>query len=93
MIGNYAIFTSLMACASDRCSAIDTLKRNHVHNKLIQGPDLAHSIKATVTNLTKNRSDLPDISDLEGEGHKQFSKCVIPIVKYLPHNFKKHIKI
>ena len=49
-----------IACASDRCNAINTLCRNHVHNKLIEGPDSAHSLDANVTHSTKNRSDLSD---------------------------------
>ena len=28
-----------IAYASDRCYAIDTLDRNHLHNKLMEGPD------------------------------------------------------
>ena len=34
-----------IACASDRCNAIDTLWRNHVHSKLMDGPDPAHSCR------------------------------------------------
>ena len=49
-----------IACASDRCNAIDTLCRNHVHDKLTEGPDPAHSLDANVAQSTKNRSDLSD---------------------------------
>ena len=47
-----------IACVSERCNAIDTLCRNHVHNKLTEGPDPAHSLDADVAHSTKNRSDL-----------------------------------
>ena len=40
-------------CNSDRCNAIDTLRRNHVHNKLMEGPDLAHSLDANVAHSVK----------------------------------------
>ena len=33
-----------MACTSDRCSANDTLKRNHVDNNLFEGLDHALSL-------------------------------------------------
>ena len=49
-----------MACASDRCNAIDTLCRNHVHYKLMEGPDLAYSLDANVAHSTERRSDLSD---------------------------------
>ena len=49
-----------IACASDHCNAIDTLSRNHVHNKLMEGPDPAHSLDVNVAHSTKNRSDLSD---------------------------------
>ena len=49
-----------IACASERCNAIDTRCRNHVHNKLTEGPEPAHSLDAVVAHSTKNRSDLPD---------------------------------
>ena len=49
-----------IACASERCNAIDTLCRNHVHNKLTEGPEPAHSLDADVAHSTKNRSDLSD---------------------------------
>ena len=49
-----------IACVSDRCNAIDTLRRNHVHNKLMEGPHLAHSLDANVAHCIKNRSDLSD---------------------------------
>ena len=44
-----------IACASDRCNAINTLRRNHVHNKLMEGPDPAQSLDASVAHSTKNR--------------------------------------
>ena len=47
-----------IACASDRCNTIDTLLRNNVRNKLLEGPDPAHSLDANVAHSTKNRSDL-----------------------------------
>ena len=53
----------VLACAAyarDRCNGIDTLHRNHVHNKLTEGRDPAHSLDANVTHSTKNRSDLSD---------------------------------
>ena len=49
-----------IACASERCNAIDTLCRNHVHNKLTEAPEPAHSRDADVAHSTKNRSDLSD---------------------------------
>ena len=49
-----------IACASDRCNAIDTLRGNHVQNKLIEGIDPAHSLDADVAHSTKNRSELSD---------------------------------
>ena len=49
-----------IACASDRSNAIDTLRRHHVHNKLMEAPDPAHSRDANVAHSTKNRSDLSD---------------------------------
>ena len=49
-----------IACASDRWNAIDTLCRNHVHNKLMEGLDRAHSLDANVVHSTKIRSDLSD---------------------------------
>ena len=70
-----------IACASDRCNAIDTLWRNHVHNKLIEGPDPAHSLDANLANPTKNRSDLSDnapyVSRAKGTNF-------VPIVGFLP---------
>ena len=33
-----------IACASERCNAIDTLCRNHVRDKLTEGPEPAHSL-------------------------------------------------
>ena len=33
-----------IACASERCNAIDTLCRNHVHNKLTEGLGPEHSL-------------------------------------------------
>ena len=39
---------------SDRYDAIDTLKREHVHNKLIEGPDRTHSLDAKIAHSTKN---------------------------------------
>ena len=56
-----------IACASDRCDAIGTLDRNHVHNMLMEGLDLAHSLDANVNNSTKNRSDLSDYAPYEGQ--------------------------
>ena len=47
-----------IACASNRCNAIDTLRRNHVHNKLMEVPDPTHSLD--VAHSTENRSDLSD---------------------------------
>ena len=47
-----------IACASNRCNAIDTISRNHVHNKLTKGPDHKLSLDATVAHYTKNRSHL-----------------------------------
>ena len=35
-----------IACDIDRCNAIGTFYRNHVHNELIGGPHLAHSMDA-----------------------------------------------
>ena len=32
-----------LACARDRCNAIDTLSWNHVQKKLVKDPDPAHS--------------------------------------------------
>ena len=49
-----------IACASDRYNAIDTLCRNHVHNKLMEGPDPAYSLDANVAHSTKSRSDQSD---------------------------------
>ena len=49
-----------IACASDRCNAIDTLWRNHVHNKLMTGPEPEDSLDAKVAHWTKNRSDPSD---------------------------------
>ena len=43
-----------IACASDRCNAIDTIRRNHVHNKLMEGLDHAHSLDANVADSTKS---------------------------------------
>ena len=40
-----------IACASDYCNAIDT--RNCVHNKRMEGPNLAHSLDAYVAHSTK----------------------------------------
>ena len=62
--GNKAMDCSrrrVLACitfASDRCNAIDTLLRNHVHYKLMEGPSPAHSLDANIAHSTKNRSDL-----------------------------------
>ena len=47
-----------IACASDRCNAIHTLSRNHVHNKLMEGPNPPHFLDANVAHSAKNRSDL-----------------------------------
>ena len=47
-----------IACASDRCNAIDPLRRNHVHSKLVEALDLAHSLGAKVAHSFKNGSDL-----------------------------------
>ena len=46
-----------IACANDRCNAIDIPTRNHVHNKLIEGLDSAHSLDAKVVHSTKKRSN------------------------------------
>ena len=46
-----------IACASEPCNAIDTLCRNHVHNKLTEGLDLAYSLDADVAPSTKYQSD------------------------------------
>ena len=54
------IVLECIACASERCNAIDTLSRNHVHNKLTEGPETAQSLDADVAHSTKNRSDLSD---------------------------------
>ena len=50
----------VLACiarANGRCNAIDTnvsnLCRNHVHNKVMEGPDPAHSLDANVAHSTK----------------------------------------
>ena len=40
-----------IACASERCKAIDTLYRNHVHNKLMEGPNPAHKVMIRFTLL------------------------------------------
>ena len=47
-----------VACASDHCNACAILWRNHMHNMLIEGPDLAHSLETNVAHSTQNRSDL-----------------------------------
>ena len=48
-----------IACASDRCNAIETLRWNHGHNKLVEGPDSAHSLDANVAHSTKKHLSLP----------------------------------
>ena len=66
------------ACASDSYNAIDTRCRNHVHNKLMEGPDPAHSLDANVAHQTQKRSDQSDypetiraLSGLDGFGRIQ----------------------
>ena len=61
-----------IACASERCNAIDTLCRNHVLNKLTKGLDPTHSLDANVAHSTKNRSDLSDNAPYvsRAKGHK-----------------------
>ena len=50
--GNKAIDSSRrknlawMACASNRCNAIDNRWGNHVHNILVEGPDPAQPLEA-----------------------------------------------
>ena len=51
-----------IACASDRCNAIETLSRNHVHNKLIEGPHPAHSLDANVAHLTDLSNNAPYVT-------------------------------
>ena len=65
-----------IACASERCNAIDTLCRNHVHNKLTEGPKPAHSLDADVAHTTKNRSDLSDKAPYVGEGYRRSRSTV-----------------
>ena len=60
MDGSRRRVLACIACASGRRNAIDTLCRNHVHNRLTEGPDPAHSLDANVAHSTKNRSDLSD---------------------------------
>lgn len=43
-----------IACAKDRCNAIDTPSRNFVDNKLIGGPAIARCLKANVVHYTQN---------------------------------------
>ena len=49
-----------IACASERCNAIDTLCRNHVHNKLTEGPEPAHSLDANVVELVCQGTETAD---------------------------------
>ena len=48
-----------IAPASERCNAIDTLCRNHVHNKLTEGPEPAHSLDADIAHSTKTDPTYP----------------------------------
>ena len=70
-----------IACASDRCNAIDTLCRNHVHNKLMKGLDPAHSLDANVAHSTEKSTYLlenaPYVSKAKGTN---FIVIVIVIV-------------
>ena len=43
-----------IACASNRCNAIETLYENHVRNKLVEGPDLHTLYMLTSHTLPKN---------------------------------------
>ena len=73
-----------IACASDRCDAIDTLCRNHMHNKLMgHGP--AHSLDANVAHSPKKRSDLKHNASYVSRANSSFRpNYAIPTVDFLP---------
>ena len=78
-----------IACASDRCNAIETLGRNHVHNKLIQGLDLAHSLDANVAHKKWISMFGARISRLSGKVlisnlHSVQTEVAVCIVGYCP---------
>ena len=82
-----------IACASDRCNAIETLRRNHVHIKLIEGPDPAPSLDAHVAHSTKNRSDLSVICIIIWfVGMSLLASDIVFVVRGIPSfGYNKHV--
>ena len=58
-----------IAYGGDRRDAVNNLRRNHVHSKLIEGLGPAHSLDAKVAHSTKQRSDQFDDALHVSEGH------------------------
>lgn len=87
-IARHVIITiACMACAKGRCNATNTRSRNHVHNKLEEGSDHAHSFKAAhstkwdppwKTRLLGKRHEFRPIHTLlRFLGHLRLDRCCV----------------
>ena len=70
-----------IACISDHCNAIDTLCRNHVHNKLVEGLHPPHPLELT-SHTTQKRSGLSDNAPYSSK--EEGTNFAIPRVGFLP---------
>ena len=81
-----------IACANERCNAIDTLCRNHVHNKLTESPETCTLSRCRRRTLYQKpiRPIRQSTVRLKGKGHILRPRRTIPVVDFLSVSFRFH---